>query len=164
MLIHLVYFAALIESYRAGDMGQVYPIARGSAPLMTASRPPCFIGERLGLLGWCGIRCWRAGVLLLSLRGGRELARLDRTAVGFALFTALTICAYPVVDGIGARLAGGANAYSVELFLGIGPVMMIYGLALRGREVIAGDGTGWRDRSRRRRSCRSAPTGLRSGR
>ncbi len=36
VLIHLVYFAALIESYRAGDMGQVYPIARGSAPLMTA--------------------------------------------------------------------------------------------------------------------------------
>src|SRR3977135_3835904 len=34
--IHLVYFAALIESYRWGDMGQVYPIARGSAPLMTA--------------------------------------------------------------------------------------------------------------------------------
>ena len=32
VLIHLVYFAALIESYRAGDMGQVYPIARGSAP------------------------------------------------------------------------------------------------------------------------------------
>ena len=36
VLIHLAYFAALIESYRAGDMGQVYPIARGSAPLMTA--------------------------------------------------------------------------------------------------------------------------------
>jgi hypothetical protein len=36
VVIHLFYFAALIESYRAGDMGQVYPIARGSAPLMTA--------------------------------------------------------------------------------------------------------------------------------
>ncbi len=38
VLIHLVYFAALIESYRAGDMGQVYPIARGSAPLMCSRR------------------------------------------------------------------------------------------------------------------------------
>ena len=44
-----------------------------------------------------------AGVLLLSLRGGRDLAALDRRAVGFALFTAVTICAYSVVDGIGAR-------------------------------------------------------------
>src|SRR5262249_8324159 len=55
VLIHLVYFAALIESYRAGDMGQVYPIARGSAPLMTAIATTAFIGERLGLLGWTGI-------------------------------------------------------------------------------------------------------------
>ena len=37
VLIHLFYFVGLIEAYRAGDMGQVYPIARGSAPLMTAT-------------------------------------------------------------------------------------------------------------------------------
>ncbi len=120
MLIHLFYFAALIESYRAGDMGQVYPIARGAAPLMTATATTLLIGERLGLPGWLGIILLAAGVLLLSLRGGRDLARLDRTAVGFALFTAVTICAYSVVDGIGARLAGSANAYSVALFVGIG--------------------------------------------
>src|SRR5215468_1519272 len=47
--------SVLIQSYRAGDMGQVYPIARGSAPLMTAIATTAFIGERLGLLGWSGI-------------------------------------------------------------------------------------------------------------
>ena len=143
VLIHLVYFAALIESYRAGDMGQVYPIARGSAPLMTAVATTAFIGERIGLLGWCGILLLAAGVLLLSLRGGRDLARLDRTAVGFALFTAVTICAYSVVDGVGARLGGSANAYSVMLFVGIGPVMLIYALARRGHDVIAAMGRHW---------------------
>ena len=91
VLIHLFYFAALIESYRAGDLGQVYPIARGSAPLMTAAATTVFVGERLGILGWFGIILLVAGVLLLSLRGGRDLARLDRKAVGFALFTAVTI-------------------------------------------------------------------------
>jgi drug/metabolite transporter (DMT)-like permease len=136
VLIHLVYFSALIESYRSGDMGQVYPIARGSAPLMTATATTVFIGERLGVLGWCGIGLLVAGVVLLSLRGGRELARLDRRAVGFALFTAVTVCAYSVVDGIGARLAGSANAYSAALFAGIGPVMASYALVRRGREVI----------------------------
>src|SRR6266536_6498322 len=55
VLIHLVYFAALIESYRAGDMGQVYPIARGSAPLLTAAMSPAIAGEWLGLLAWLGI-------------------------------------------------------------------------------------------------------------
>jgi len=144
VLIHLVYFAALIESYRAGDMGQVYPIARGSAPLMTASVTTAFVGERLGLAGWSGIILLVAGVMLLSLRGGRDLTRLDWKAVGFALFTALTICAYSVVDGVGARRAAGANAYSVTLFMGIGPVMVIYALARRGPGVIAAMRRQWR--------------------
>jgi drug/metabolite transporter (DMT)-like permease len=135
--IHLFYFAALIESYRWGDMSQVYPIARGSAPLMTAVITTTFIEERLGLGGWLGIALVVAGVLLLSLRGGRDLAKLDRRAVGFALFTAVTICAYSVVDGVGARQAGSANAYSVALFVGIGPVMALYALARNGRTAIA---------------------------
>src|SRR5262245_64743796 len=87
---HLFDFAALIEGYRAGDMGQVYPVARGSAPLMTAVAATAFIDETLGLVGWLGIGLVVAGVLLLSLRGGRALAKLDRRAVGFALFTAVT--------------------------------------------------------------------------
>jgi drug/metabolite transporter (DMT)-like permease len=135
VVIHLVYFAALIESYRSGDMGQVYPIARGAAPLMTATATTALIGERLGLAGWLGIALLAAGVLLLSLRGGRDLARLDRRAVGFALLTAVNICAYSVVDGVGARLAGSANAYSVALFIGIGPVMALYALARSGAKA-----------------------------
>jgi drug/metabolite transporter (DMT)-like permease len=143
VLIHLFYFAALIESYRAGDLGQVYPIARGSAPLMTATATTVLIGERLGILGWVGIILLVAGVLLLSLRGGRDLARLDRKAVGFALFTAVTICAYSVVDGVGARLAGSANAYTVALFVGVAPVMALYALARRGAKATLAIGRHW---------------------
>jgi drug/metabolite transporter (DMT)-like permease len=144
VLIHLFYFAALIESYRAGDMGQVYPIARGAAPLMTATATTLFIGEPLGLAGWCGIILLVAGVLLLSLRGGRDLAKLDRRAVGFALFTAVTVCGYSVVDGLGARSAGDPNAYSVALFVGIGPVMAIYAFARRGGDVVPAMASNWR--------------------
>jgi drug/metabolite transporter (DMT)-like permease len=142
VLIHLFYFAALIESYRTGDMSQVYPIARGSAPLMTASVTTAFVGEDLGLLGWCGIVLLVAGVFMLSMRGGRELDRLNRRAVGFALFTAVTICAYTVVDG-SWRLAGSANAYSLALFVGIGPVMFAYALARRGSAIIPAMGRNW---------------------
>jgi drug/metabolite transporter (DMT)-like permease len=135
VLIHLLYFAALIESYRSGDMGQVYPIARGSAPLMTAMATTMLVGERIGWLGWSGVVLLAAGVLLISLRGGSDLARLDRRAVGFAVFTAVTVCAYSVVDGVGARLSGNANAYSLALFVGIGPVMAVYALARSGPAV-----------------------------
>jgi multidrug transporter EmrE-like cation transporter len=110
-IIHLLYFAALIEAYRAGDLGQVYPIARGSAPLMTAIVSVVFVGEHLSLLGWSGIVTLAAGVVLLSARGGRGIVKLDRRAVSYALLTALTICAYSVTDGIGVRLSRNPLAY-----------------------------------------------------
>lgn len=142
--IHLVYFASLIECYRTGDLGQVYPIARGSAPLMTAAATTVVLREQLSPVGWTGILALVAGVLLLSARGGRELTQIDRRAVGFALFTALTICAYSVVDGVGARLSGNPNAYSLWLFVGIAMVMVPYALYRDGRDVIPAMGRYWR--------------------
>ena len=112
VVIHLFYFIGLSEAYRTGDLGQVYPLARGTAPLMTAGVTTLLLGERIGLSGWSGIAILAAGVLLLSLRGGRLLEPPDRRAVLFALFTALTICLYSVVDGIGARTAGNPHAYT----------------------------------------------------
>jgi drug/metabolite transporter (DMT)-like permease len=76
------------------------------------------------------------GVLLLSARGGRELVRFDRRAVGFALLTALTICAYSVVDGIGARVSLHSLAYVLWLFVGIAVVLPPYALWRDGRDVI----------------------------
>jgi len=142
--IHLVYFASLIESYRTGDLGQVYPIARGSAPLMTAAATSLFVGERLSSIGWTGIFVLVTGVLLLSARGGRDLMKFDRRAVGFAILTALTICAYSVVDGIGARVSTNPNAYSVWLFIGIAVVMVPYALYRDGRDVVPAMHRYWR--------------------
>lgn len=143
-IIHLLYFAALIEAYRTGDLGQVYPIARGSAPLMTAGATTFIVGEKLSLLGWAGIVVLVAGVFLLSARGGRDLVRIDRRAVGFALLTALTICTYSVVDGIGARLAGDPTSYSLCLFIGNAIVLVPYGLYRDGRDVIPAMQIYWR--------------------
>jgi drug/metabolite transporter (DMT)-like permease len=128
VILHLFYYIGLIEAYRAGDMGQVYPLARGSAPLMTATAGAWLIGERLGAAGWSGIVVLACGVFLLSARGGRELAYLERRAVGFALLTAVTICGYSLVDGIGARVSGNAHAYAVVLFLLDGVAMALLAL------------------------------------
>lgn len=142
--VHLVYFASLIESYRTGDLGQVYPIARGSAPLMTGTATTFFLGEHLSAIGWTGIVALVAGVFLLSAHGGRDLAKIDRRAVGFALFTGLTICAYSVVDGVGARLAGNPNAYSLWLFVGIALVMLPYAILRDGPAVVPAMQRYWR--------------------
>jgi drug/metabolite transporter (DMT)-like permease len=142
-LIHLFYFAALAEAYRTGDLGQVYPIARGAAPLMTAAAGTLLVGEHLTALAWCGIVALAVGVLLLSLRGGRDLARLDRRAVGFALFTAVTICAYTIVDGVGARLAGDPFAYVLWGFVGICVCLVPYALYRNGRSLFADAARFW---------------------
>jgi drug/metabolite transporter (DMT)-like permease len=130
--IHLFYFIGLSEAYRTGDLGQVYPLARGSAPLMTAGLTTFVLGERLGPAGWGGIVILAAGVLLLSLRGGRLLVPPDRRAVAFALFTALTICLYSVVDGMGGRTAGNPHPYTLAIFVGNALVMIVYFLIRRG--------------------------------
>jgi drug/metabolite transporter (DMT)-like permease len=127
-IIHLLYFAALIESYRFGDLGQVYPLARGSAPLMTAIVSAALIGEHLSVRGWSGIVTLGAGVLLLSARGGHDVMQLDRRAVGYALLTALAICAYSVTDGIGARVSQNPRAYVLWLLVANAVVLVPYGL------------------------------------
>src|SRR5262249_521689 len=55
IIFHFGYFIGLSEAYATGDMGQVYPIARGTAPLMTALVGTLFLGEAVGLKGWLGI-------------------------------------------------------------------------------------------------------------
>jgi drug/metabolite transporter (DMT)-like permease len=140
---HFFYFAGLIEAYRHGDLGQVYPIARGSAPLMTAGVSTFLVGEQLTGLAWIGLLLLVLGVLLLALRGGREVARFNLRGVGYALGTGLTICAYTVVDGVGARISAAPLAYTAALFVGSGLVMTIYALARGGPGVLSASARVW---------------------
>lgn len=135
IILHLGYYIGLSEAYSTGDMGQVYPIARGTAPLLTAGASVFLVAEPLGVLAWSGIAVLAGGVFLMSMRGGRGLAGIDRRAVGFALFTAVTIAGYSLTDGLGARAAGDAHAYTATLFVGDGLMMAVFALARRGPQV-----------------------------
>ena len=142
-IVHLLYFIGLSESYRVGDLGQVYPLARGTAPLMTAIAGTIFVGELIGLRGWIGIVVLVSGVFLLSLYGGRSLT-FDKRAVAFALFTAVTICGYSIVDGSGARASGNAHVYTVWLFLLDGTMMLVFALLRRGTAFFADVAIYWK--------------------
>jgi drug/metabolite transporter (DMT)-like permease len=125
--IHLVYFQALGIAYETGDLGQVYPLARGSAPLLAAVGATLFVGEGIGLFGWVGVTALAIGVVLLSLKGARDTSRIEVRAVGFALLTAASIGAYTVVDGVGVRLSGHVGAYIAWSFLLSAVVLVVYG-------------------------------------
>lgn len=141
--IHIGYYLALAQAYKFGDLGQVYPIARGSAPLMTAGLATLWLGETLGPYGWAGIVVLAAGILLLAMRGGRSRERFDARSVGFALLTSLTITTYTLVDGIGARIAGSALQYTVWLFLLSGGVMAVYGYLRVGPRLVGDFVANW---------------------
>jgi len=143
LLIHFVYYIALAEAYRTGDLGQVYPIARGTAPLLTAVAASLWLDERLGSIGWAGISVLAGGIMLLSFRGGRDVRRVDRRAIGYALITAVSIAAYTLADGIGARLAGTASAYIVWMFVLDGVMMLGFGLIRFPQEMVREGRNSW---------------------
>jgi len=129
---HIGYNLFLVQAYRAGDLGQVYPIARGAAPLLVSLVSLTLVGEALTALQTTGILILAAGVALMSMRGGRDIARLERSAVVFALATSAFIAAYTITDGLGARANGSAHSYAVWLFFFDGLAMLIVLLLARG--------------------------------
>lgn len=116
ILFHLGYRLALAAMYRIGDMGQVYSIARGTAPFLTALVTLLLAGERLGTFGYTGICLLGLGVTLISLKGSR-LSGLDPKAVLAALTTSAWICGYTYADGQGARVNGDALSFIAWCFL-----------------------------------------------
>lgn len=142
--LHTGYKLFLIQAYRAGDLGQVYPIARGAAPLLVSVVMLFVFGERLTPAAMAGIAMLASGVCLMSVRGGRDRARLEKRAIGFALTTSIFIAFYTVTDGLGARLNGDAHGYAVWLFVLDGLTMLGIMLALRGRRGLVALGPYWK--------------------
>lgn len=122
--IHIGYDLALMNSYRLGAFNQVYPIARGTSPLVVAAGAYLFAGERLGVVPLAGVAILAFGLMSLALSGGR-LSRAERPAIMVAVLTGLTIASYTVVDGLGVRAAHDSYAYAGLLFALQGPVFPV---------------------------------------
>lgn len=110
MMLHMGYQLFLISAYRIGDLTQVYPIARGSAPLIVAGVSVGFLGVHLARLELLGIVIIAAGLFSIALVRQRDGLRNHRAAL-LALVTGCFIAAYSLVDGIGARVAGTALGF-----------------------------------------------------
>ena len=65
-LLEALYFAFLASAYRRGDLSLVYPLARGSAPLLAVAIGVFVLGERLGPEGTLGVICLLVGILALQ--------------------------------------------------------------------------------------------------
>jgi drug/metabolite transporter (DMT)-like permease len=142
VVLHTGYQGFLLSGYRVGDLNQVYPIARGTAPLAVAVIAVPAAGERLGALSLVGLLAVAGG--LIGLAGVRSTGEGRGPAVGFAFATGLLIGAYTVVDGLGVRRAGGAAGYAAWLLVADALPVPAYALACRADRLRAAWASTWR--------------------
>jgi len=133
--IRCCYSYFLCYAYDNGDLGQVYPIARGTAPLLVAIGAFVFVSESLSFAALLGILCLVAGVLSLIFDRGSAWKQ-NRHAVIYALLTAVCIAAYTVVDGIGVRNSGSVMGFAAWLTVGDGIFLFLLAVVLRGKTVV----------------------------
>lgn len=136
--VHILYDLALMNAYRLGSFNQMYPIARGTSPLVVTLGAMVFVHEVPGALSLAGIVVLAFGLGSLAV-SGRRIPRGDLPALGAAVLTGLLIAAFTLIDGVGVRHAADPFSYMAMLFLFQGPVFVVVALIRRERsELVAG--------------------------
>jgi drug/metabolite transporter (DMT)-like permease len=131
--IHFGYYIFLLNSYRFGDLSQVYPLARGAAPLIVAFLSPWLIGERLSPVQLAGVLLLCLGILSLAFNQLRFRRLFEWKPVSLALGTGCCIAAYTISDGIGVRLSESPGGYIAWLFMLDGVMITVLAAWMRGR-------------------------------
>lgn len=130
-IFQFIYFQLVAAAYRAGDIGLVYPLMRGVAPLIIAATSSFILKEALSGGALIGTMTICTGILTLSF----EARKGGRRAIILALSNAVVIATYTYIDGIGARLSG--NAISYTLWMSLTPPVLLFAWALSQRGVTA---------------------------
>ncbi|MFF1651478.1 EamA family transporter [Streptomyces sp. NPDC058240] len=126
----------LLRAYQLGDFGQMYPLARGTAPLLVAFAAVSILGQSLTAVETAGIVAISAGLAGLAFANGWP-GRAQLPALAAAVATGAVIAAYTVIDGTGVRHSETVAGYIAWLFLLQGPVLPLLALARRGRSLPA---------------------------
>ena len=123
------YSVFLVAAYRYGELGQVYPVIRGSVPLLVTFGGFAVAGEHLTAVSLIGVILVALGIMSLSLGRGRATT----TSMLFALMTGMFIASYVTIDAIGVREAGSAGVYTAWICLIYGSLMVATFVAVRGK-------------------------------
>lgn len=140
-VLHVVYQALLMRSFRMGEFGQMYPIARGTAPLVVTVLAAVFVHEMPDAWQLAGVLLASVGLVGVALWGLRTgvgaAAGPQWPALTAAVCTGLAIASYTVVDGVGVRASGTSLGYIAWLMLLEGLPIPLWALATRRGELAA---------------------------
>lgn len=128
-VLQLGYALLLVRAYRDGHLGQVYPIARGAAPLLVTLGAALVAGEHLPPVNLLGVVLVSCGIVAIAFGRGRP----DVASSLFALTCGGFIASYMVVDGLGVRASGHPIGYAAWQEVAHGALMPMVFVALRGR-------------------------------
>lgn len=137
------YFVFLLTAYRLGDLSHVYPISRGSAPLIVAILSSVIVGETLSIQATLAVVLIGIGIMSLTLTRGASGFREPKTIL-YALGAGLFIAGYTIVDGLGARLSASAHSYVFWLNLFDGIPIILLALYLHRGEAIGKIRASWK--------------------
>ncbi len=133
-LIHFFYYQLVGAAYRLGDIGLVYPLMRGVAPMIVAALSGILLGEYLSPIMLAGVVVISIGVLTLATQSHDT----NKRAMGLALLNAGVIATYTYVDGVGARVSLHPVAYTLWISI-LPPIpLFLYAFLRRGpHEVLS---------------------------
>ncbi len=122
ILVEVVYVRLITLGYANGDLSQVYPIARGTPPLLIAALGALFLGERLPFFGYVGIAVLVLGIYLASVPSLADVLKplraITHRPTQIALLAALCVTAYTLLDKVGMRYAS-PMVYNWWMYAGI---------------------------------------------
>ncbi len=123
LAMEVFYVGLITRGYATGDLSQVYPIARGTPPLLIAFFSAIFLGERLPILGYVGIALLVCGVYLASLPSLSDLLKplraLSHRPAQLALLAAVCVAIYTTIDKVNMAYVS-AQVYNAWVYAGIG--------------------------------------------
>lgn len=131
--LHLGYNVFLANAYAHGELGKIYPLARGTAPMLTLGASLLLLGEDISPVAAAGVLVLGMGILTLALDGGPQALMASRRGLAFTLVTSLFITGYTLSDGVGARAAQDPHAYVLWLFVLDGIPLLAWALLRQGR-------------------------------
>ena len=105
-IIQVGYFLLLQAGYRHGDVSVVYPLARGTGPLLSVVFAIVLLGERPGFVALLGAAVVIAGVIVIGVSGARSATAPSRAGILFGLAIGVTIAAYTLWDAAAVTIGG----------------------------------------------------------
>lgn len=128
-VLQVIYSFLLAYAYRHGELGQIYPIVRGSVPVLVTLGGLALAGQHLSPLALVGVGLISTAIVSLALQGGHT----GRKVVALGVVTALFVASYVTADVLGVQRAGRPQSYAAWIWLAYGILMPLGLLVVQGR-------------------------------